>query len=159
MIDLIKYADRLKVTSKEGLQYVYDFIRKKNIILQSEELIRQCILHYLVDELEISINLIKSEKGIKVNKLYRRCDIIAYHKNGHPLLIVECKSAKVKLDQKVFNQIAMYNIPLRVPFLMVSNGKETYFCQIDFENKSYVFLDALPPYDIMVEKSKFEENN
>lgn len=157
MLNLLKYIDRLRTSEEKGVTYVYDFIRRKNLVLQAEEMVRQCVLHYLVDELGISKNFIKSEKGIKVNKLLRRCDIIAYTRNGDPILIVECKSPKVKLNQKVFNQIAMYNLPLQVPYLMVTNGKDNYFCKIDFDRERFEFLEELPSYDLMIENITFDK--
>ena len=158
MIDLKKYIDRLQIQNDTDNTFIYDIIRKKNLVFQAEELIRQCILHYLIDELKFSKNHIKVEKGIKVNNLYKRCDIIVYDRNGNPILLVECKSPKVKVDQKVFNQIAMYNIPLQVPFLMVSNGDQTYFCEINFKNKSYEFLEELPTYEKIIENVNFDKN-
>ncbi len=157
-INLITYTEKLKINSINGVKYVYDIIRKKDLILQSEELVRQCIIHYLIEKLQISKNLIQVEKGIKVNKLYRRCDILVTDRNNNSILLIECKSAKQKLDQKVFNQIAMYNLPLKVPFLMVSNGNENFFCQIDFEKETFEFIEELPSFENMVEKTKFEKN-
>lgn len=151
-IDLLKYASDLQISKKEGKSFVKDIIRKKEIFLLPEELVRQCVIHFLVREREISKNLMRVEKGIKVNGLFRRCDIIVYDRNALPLLIVECKSPSVKLDQKVFSQIAMYNIPLRVPYLMVTNGATNYFCKIDFEKKDYSFLDELPSFEEMLIK-------
>ena len=157
-LNLIKYTDHLRITKDGEISYVYDIIRKKNLVLLAEELVRQCIIHYFVDQLKISKNLIWVEKGIKVNDLSRRCDIILVDRNANPILLVEVKSPKVKLNQKVFNQIAMYNLPLKVPYLMVSNGKDSYFCKIDFERKSYEFLSELPTYEIMLKKYKLDKN-
>ena len=156
-LNLIKYTDHLRITKDGEISYVYDIIRKKNLVLLSEELVRQCIIHYFVDELKISKNLIWVEKGIKVNDLSRRCDIILIDRNANPILLVEVKSPKVKLNQKVFNQIAMYNLPLKVPYLMVSNGKDSYFCKIDFEHKKYEFLSELPTYEVMLNKHKLNQ--
>ncbi len=158
MLDLLKYSDRLRTSSENGTTYVYDILRKKNIILQAEEFVRQCVVHFLVDEMKISTNLIKSEMGINVNNLSRRCDLITYDRNGIPILLVECKRPQVTLNQKVFNQIAMYNLPLNVPYLMVTNGTKTYFCEIDKDSNNISFLDELPFYENMIEKANFIKN-
>ena len=152
-LNLLKYAEELQISKKEGKSFVKDIIRKKDIFLLPEELVRQCVIHFLISEIKISKNLMRVEKGIKVNGLFRRCDVIVYDRNALPLLIVECKSPSVKLDLKVFSQIAMYNIPLRVPYLMVTNGASNYFCKIDFQTENYEFLDFLPLYDEMLKKN------
>jgi hypothetical protein len=61
-------------------------------------------------------------------------------------MIVECKSVKVKITQDVFNQIARYNMKLRVPFLVVTNGLQHYCCQMDYEKKSFKFISEIPLY-------------
>lgn len=149
MLDLISYTNDLEITQEDGKTFVYDVIRKKKLVLQPEELVRQCILHFLLKEVKVPHKHIKIEAGIKVNNLYRRCDIIVYNRNINPILLIECKTPGQKLNQKVFNQIAMYNLPLRVPYLMVSNGKQNYFCKIDFENETYTFLESLPDLKIL----------
>jgi hypothetical protein len=63
------------------------------------------------------------------------------------LLIVECKAASIKIDQKVFDQIARYNLALKVKYLVVTNGIEHYICRVDFEKNSYIFLEEIPDYE------------
>lgn len=151
-IDLLKYVGRLQVSKRDAQSYVFDIVRKKEVVLQPEEVVRQCTLHFLIEELAISKNLVRVEKGIKVNGLIRRCDIVVYDRNALPVLIIECKKPAHHLTQKVFNQIAMYNIPMKVPYLMLTNGADNYFCKIDFENSTYHFMDMLPSYDQMLRK-------
>jgi hypothetical protein len=47
----------------------------------------------------------------------------------------------------VFNQIARYNMTLKVEFLMVTNGLKHYCCKIDFENEKFIFLNDIPTYE------------
>jgi len=37
---------------------------------------------------------------------------------------------------------------LKAEYLMVTNGHNHYFCQMDFENEKYEFLDELPDYKL-----------
>ena len=48
--------------------------------------------------------------------------------------------------QKTFDQIARYNLKLKAQYLMVTNGLNHYFCQMDFENEKYLFLRELPEF-------------
>jgi predicted type IV restriction endonuclease len=43
----------------------------------------------------------------------------------------------VKLAQATFDQIARYNMTMNAQYLMVTNGLNHYFCQMDFENEKY----------------------
>ena len=77
----------------------------------------------------------------------KRADIAAFGTKGQPLLIVECKASSVKINQKVFDQVARYNLALKVKYLVVTNGLEHYVCQIDFEKNSYAFLEEIPDFE------------
>ena len=76
--------------------------------------------------------------------LSRRFDIVAYQKDLIPFLLIECKAPKVPITQDTFDQIAQYNMSLTVPFLWVTNGKTNYCCQMDYDLRSYTFLDHIP---------------
>ncbi len=143
-IDFLKYSDDLKIKQGDDKKFVWDEIRKKWYVLLPEEMVRQLVVKYLIKELAYNKNRIKLEKYLKVNNLERRCDILIYDKNLEPFLLVECKRPNIEINQKVFDQIALYNIELQVPFLMVTNGIQTYCCEIDIDKKKYTFLNELP---------------
>jgi hypothetical protein len=71
---------------------------------------------------------------------------VIYNPDGSIYLIVECKSPKIKINQDVFDQIARYNLVLNAKYLMVTNGLNHYYCQMDFENEQYHFLKDIPDY-------------
>ncbi len=71
-------------------------------------------------------SLIFVEKEFKLNNLSKRSDAVIYNRAGNPFLILECKATSVKVDQKVFDQIARYNMKLKVDFLIVTNGFEHF---------------------------------
>jgi len=72
-----------------------------------------------------------------------RCDILVFNTRHQPMLIVECKSVKINLSQKVFDQVARYNMKLKVPLLMVTNGIQHIFARIDFKENSYQYIEEL----------------
>lgn len=133
-----------KVKREKEQSFIFDIIRKKYLLLTPEEWVRQHWLHYLVLEKKYPRSRIAVEMPTKLNKLAKRCDIVVYGKNGTPQLIVECKAGDVKISQKVFDQIARYNLSLKVKYLVVSNGSKSFCCEIDFENRKYHFLESLP---------------
>lgn len=137
-----KYNFRIQ---KDGDQSsIFDIIRKKFVALTPEEWVRQHWIHYLIEEKKYPRSLFALEKMIELNKLSKRCDIVIYNREGKPFLIVECKSPDVKISQKVFDQIARYNLTLQVKYLVVSNGSEHHCCKIDFAKKTYNFIQLLP---------------
>jgi hypothetical protein len=45
------------------------------------------------------------------------------------------QSSWSKIAQATFDQIARYNMTLNADYLMVTNGMNHYFCQMDFKMK------------------------
>ncbi|MNE47247.1 hypothetical protein D3C80_1416420 [compost metagenome] len=71
-----------------------------------------------------------------------------YNPDGSIFIVIECKAPEVKITQATFDQIARYNMTMKSQFLMVTNGLNHYFCQMDFENEKYQFLQELPDYSL-----------
>lgn len=145
-IDLLTRQDQLRVKVQEGTRYLFDPIRKKWLVIQPEELVRQLIILYLIEEKHYNKNRINIEMGLQVNELQKRCDILIYDENMDPFLLVECKAPSVNVSQATFRQIANYNLPLKVPYLLVTNGVVNYCCRMDYENESFEFVNTIPHY-------------
>jgi len=128
---------------------IFDEIRKKFIILTPEEWVRQHVIQFLLVEKKYPKSLINVEKILKVNDLRKRYDIVVFNPDGSIFILIECKAPEIKTAQATFDQIARYNMTLKAQFLMVTNGHNHYFCQMDFENEKYQFLTELPTYKIL----------
>ncbi len=122
---------------------MWDIVRKKYLVLQPEELVRQLVVHWIVYDLGISPNRIQIERQFKINNKIVRFDIIAYSRDAEPLLLVECKSHKELLNQKVFDQIAVYQKIIKAPYLLLTNGIDTYLALIDDHSQRYLFEESL----------------
>ena len=129
-----------KIKNNGNGDYIFDEIRKKYIKLTKEEWVRQNCVKFLINEKNFSPVLINIEKTIKINKLIKRYDIVVYKPDGEIKLLVECKSPEIKINQKTFDQIAIYNMNLKSELLMVTNGLRHYYCEINYNNKCYTFL-------------------
>lgn len=140
------YSFTLK--NRENKTYIFDLIRKKNVLLTPEEWVRQHCLHFLISELGYPKSHINVEKQIKINGQLKRYDIVVYNSLGEVLILVECKAPSVPISQNTFDQIARYNMALNSTFLMLTNGREHYFCVMDFENQTYRFIRELPKYSL-----------
>lgn len=139
-----EYNFRFK--NKENKALIFDVIRKKFIVLKPEEWVRQHCLKFLIEDKKYPKALINVEKSLKINNLTKRYDIVIYNSDGSIYLIVECKSPKIKISQDAFDQIARYNLTLKASYLMVTNGLNHYYCNIDLKNESYNFLKEIPSY-------------
>ncbi|MDA3815870.1 MAG: type I restriction enzyme HsdR N-terminal domain-containing protein [Prolixibacteraceae bacterium] len=150
-LPILNFPDaELRFKEIRGKIHVLDVSRKKYVVLTPEEWVRQRCLHYLRDYKKYPGSLLSVEKGIKVNNREFRYDLVAYNKTANPVLLVECKAPDVEIDQKVFDQIAVYNFELKVPYLLVTNGIDHYCCRVDFMSRQYSFLREVPDYKEVV---------
>ena len=138
------YSFRFK--NSENKVSIFDEIRKKFILLTPEEWVRQHVVQFLLQDKNYPKSYINVEKLIKINDLSKRYDGVVFQPNGEIFLLIECKAPEVPISQQTFDQIARYNLVLKAKYLMVTNGLNHYFCQMDFENEKYVFLRELPEY-------------
>lgn len=135
---------RFRFKNSENNLAIFDVLRKKFILLSPEEWVRQHTVHFLIEEKNFPKQLLNVEKILKVNGLTKRYDVVAYNPDGSIKLLVECKAPQVKISQATFDQIARYNLSLNAEYLMVTNGLQHYFCQMDYEAENYRFLPDLP---------------
>ena len=138
------YTFRFK--NSENKVSIFDEIRKKFILLTPEEWVRQHVIKFLMDEKNYPKSYINVEKVVKINGMNKRYDIVVFNKNGSIFLLIECKAPEITIDQKTFDQIARYNMILNANYLMVTNGLNHYFCEMDFEKEQYSFLKELPEF-------------
>ncbi len=138
------YSFRLKKVDNKV--FIFDEIRKKFVMLQPEEWVRQHVVRFLIEERNFPKSLINVEKELTINRLTKRYDVVVFSKSGEVFLVVECKAPTIPITQDVFDQVARYNLVLKSQFLMVTNGLQHYFCQMDYQNNKYVFLKDLPHF-------------
>ena len=143
-LNFSSYAFRLK--SSENKTLIFDIIRKKYVVLTPEEWVRQHVLRFLLEEKNYPASLIAVERQLKIHTRTKRTDIVVYNTQGTPEVLIECKAPSVKITQDAFDQIARYNLTANASYLMVTNGLSHFFCQIDAENETYVFLKDIPEY-------------
>ena len=139
------YSFRFK--NSENKVSIFDAIRKKFVVLQPEEWVRQHCVQYLIEEKKYPKSLINVEKELKINDLKKRYDIVIFNPDGSIHLIVECKAPKIKVNQDTFDQVARYNLALNATYLMVTNGINHYYCAMDFDAERYHFLENIPNYN------------
>lgn len=145
-LDFLQFQPALRISKTAEGRVVFDPIRRKRVALTPEEVLRQLVLLYLLEAKAYPANRIRSEIGLTLNGMPKRCDIAVFDAALQPWLLVECKSPKVVLNQAAFEQVARYNLQFRAPYLAVTNGLATYSAALDFEAESVAFLPDLPEY-------------
>lgn len=146
-LNMPDYSDHIRLRKQDEQLQIFDSIRGKWLVLTPEEWVRQNTIIYISDTLEAPMSRIANEVTINYNGLTKRCDSIIYDDYGNPLIIIEYKRTDVAITQRVFDQIAIYNLQLRVPYLIVSNGLQHLLCKVDFENRKYIFAQQWPKYN------------
>ena len=125
---------------------IFDFLRRRHVALTPEEWVRQHFVHFLVEHKGYPKGLLANEVELSVGEKNLRCDSILYDPSLKPRMIVEYKAPSVVVTQKVFQQIATYNLLRHVDYLVVSNGLTHYCVKMDYDNQKYLFLDDIPDY-------------
>tara|TARA_B100000941_G_scaffold274986_1_gene236519 strand:+ start:307 stop:753 length:447 start_codon:yes stop_codon:yes gene_type:complete len=135
-----------KIKSKENRDYIFDEVRKKYVRLNNEEWVRQNCIKYIISKYKYPISHINVEKTLIYNNLKKRYDIVVLDKNGEILILIECKSTTIKIDQKTFDQIFRYNLKFKSRFFLITNGLDHYKFTIDNKLKIIKFIDEFPKY-------------
>jgi hypothetical protein len=135
-----------KIREENGQLTLFDEIRKREIIITPEEWVRQHFVQYLITQKNYPKTLMKLEGGHKLHGKQQRSDIVVFNKEGGKILLVECKAPSVAINQKVFDQVARYNMVHKIALLAVTNGLQHYYCRINFEQQDYQFIEELPAY-------------
>ena len=137
----------MHIRTQNGKQYVLCAWRRKYVRLTPEELVRQTTLQLLEDRYGFPHGLIGVEIPIEVAGLKKRCDAIVYNQQMQPLMLLEFKAPSVALTQEVFDQAAIYNRHLQVPYLMLCNGQRSIIAQV--LEQQYQFLNHIPNFEML----------
>ena len=145
LLNLPQYSFRIK--EKLGKKLIFDGFRRRWVALTPEEWVRQNFALYLTEVKHFPASLVAIERSLRMNQRDFRSDIVLFSKSGNPIVLVECKAPEVRISQQVFDQIARYNLDLRVSYLIVTNGMTHYCCKFDQQQLTYTFLPEIPDYN------------
>lgn len=111
---------------ENGIEFIFDSIRKQWLVLNEEEWVRQNFIQYLTQTLGYPSSFIAVEKEIKLGELNKRFDILVYDPKHQPWMMIECKATAVSLNDGTLQQVLRYNVSVPVSFLIITNGHYTY---------------------------------
>ena len=133
---------------------MYDPVRKKEVAHTPEEEVRQMLIAHLHTACGAPYHLISCEFVLKAGRKPYRADLVLFDRKGQPLLIAECKAPSIPIDRSVFEQIATYNRVLKVPYLLLTNGTNTYFCRHNPLENRYEALSEIPSFTEMLTQNR-----
>ena len=145
---LLFKSDKHRLKVDNGVEKVFDPVRTKWLVLTPEEVVRQAILRFLNESFEYPFSVVNCEGGFKLGERTKRPDAV-YYKDGKPVMLVECKSPFVEIDQKVLDQASRYNLHFKVPYILLTNGLMAFVFK---ENSQGM-------YEILKEMPRFSEIN
>ncbi len=134
----------VKVKDIDNKKFIWDRVRKKYVSLQPEELQRQILIDILIEKYAYPVGLFSVETGIKVGKLKKRFDLMILSPSGLPLLLAECKSENVPIDEEGLRQLMIYNKEIKAEILLLFNGNDLYCWKLKEGN--YLQIQKIPTY-------------
>lgn len=135
-----------RIQTKGSKEVIFDPVRKRMVALTPEEWVRQHLIQLLVNEMHVPLHMIACERGLEVNRMQKRFDVVVFKPDGLPALLIECKAPHVAISEETFYQIAGYNLSLRVHYLFMTNGLNHICGKIDYTTGKLVFLEKIPDY-------------
>ncbi|UYZ64629.1 type I restriction enzyme HsdR N-terminal domain-containing protein [Hymenobacter weizhouensis] len=135
-----------KLTQSGETIFIWDVLRRKQVVCTPEEWVRQHVVHYLIDHLGFPKGLLSLERSHVYNQRRKRTDLHALDPDGRPLLLVECKAASVPLTPAVAMQIATYNQTVGAPLLLATNGVQHCCWRVHSLERTTQALTFIPTY-------------
>jgi hypothetical protein len=146
MISLNLPTYEIKISGTPERPTILDILRRKYVALTPEEWVRQHFVHFLIEQKGYPATLLANEVKLKVGNKDLRADSVLYDRDLRPRIIIEYKAPTIPITQRVFDQITVYNLLLKVDYLIVSNGMQHYCCKMDYDNQKYIYLQDIPDY-------------
>ena len=125
-----------KIKKENNNNLIFDEIRKKWLVLNPEEWVRQNFIRFIISK-KYPKSLINCEKSFYINNVLKRYDIVVYNNKGEVEILVECKSPSVKIRKEHFDQVMRYNTQLNSDIVIVTNGITHFYFKFNNETKKY----------------------
>ena len=135
---------------ENGQRQVFDGVRKRFVALTPEEWVRQHFVNYLLEYKGYPPGLLSIEHPVLVNGMQQRADIVVFKRDGSPLVVIECKAPSVVVTKETYAQAARYNLSIKAPILMVTNGINHFCSLINLESKAFKPVLEIPRYEMAI---------
>ena len=148
------------IFKRQGKECYLDPIRDKLIYITPEETVRQQVLAYLINELEVPKDMILVEEHLSHYNIdsKRRVDIVINVPLNETELVamavIECKAPDIVLGEEVEKQLDDYIQLLGCDYAVMTNGYESFCYHYSEEEENYRRIASLPTYEDMI-KGKY----
>ena len=132
----------VKIDSSDGSLRIYDDVRRKYVALTPEEWVRQHCAHWLKSR---GYPMGRCSVERTVDRSGMRYDLMWVDSNLSPFLLVECKAPDVRITGDTLRQSAWYNITLRAPYVLLTNGRSAFCARVDRDGAVDILPD-IPDY-------------
>lgn len=136
---------QFKLKVDKGVQQIFDSFRKKYVVLNPEEWVRQNLLQALVSNYQYPKGRIAVEKELIVNNMKKRYDVVIYDEDRKPWMVIECKAPNIPISSSTLLQASNYYKNLLCPYIMLCNGEQTFVAAIALGTFSW--LEHVPAYN------------
>lgn len=141
---------------RNGKECYLDPIRKRLIYITPEETVRQKVISFLIESLDVPSEMIAVEEHLSHYGIEskRRADIVIHQVDDtgetvSPIAVIECKAPNVFLSERTANQMLDYADSLECEYAVMTNGFD-YFCyRYDEKSNEYFEIKRLPSYSEM----------
>jgi hypothetical protein len=117
---------------------VFDPVRRKSVLAQPEEKVRQSLVRWLIETVKVPARLIAVEYSLSAldKGCRKRADVVAWRPGGVqgkgglvPWLLAECKAPGIPLGDSVADQVRGYAEKIRARYVLITNGTRTRYFQ------------------------------
>jgi hypothetical protein len=122
MIKIDYPQQQFRIRAENNIEFIFDGVRRSWLRLTPEEWVRQNFVQYLIQVKNYPASFLAIEKEIQLGELKKRFDILVYDKEHKPWMMIECKEMNVHLDEKVLQQVLLYNMAVPVRYMIITNG-------------------------------------
>lgn len=133
-----------RIRNEQGIEQIFDPIRKIWLTLTPEEWVRQNFLQYLLQVMKYPSTLVAIEKGILLGEVKKRFDLLVYDNEHRPWMLIECKSMDILLSEETLQQALRYNSSVQVRYIIITNGNDCYAWQK--QGNDLELIDRLPAF-------------
>lgn len=151
------------IYKRNGKDCYLDPVRKMLIYVTPEETVRQKVISYLINSLEVPIEMIAVEEHLSHYGIEskRRADIVIHQIEDieNPMValaVIECKAPNVFLSERTANQMFDYAETLGCEYAVMVNGIDFYSYKYNENLEEYIPIERLPSYQEM-SNGVFEE--
>ncbi|RMF29426.1 MAG: type I restriction enzyme HsdR N-terminal domain-containing protein [Bacteroidetes bacterium] len=145
-LELTAMHHHLKLRKAERGTEVWCPVRRRWVVFEPEEMVRQLLIQRLVATEGYPLSRLSVERGLQVNSLQRRFDLLVYDPAVQPFLLVECKAPSVPIAGEGLRQLSNYNHAVRAPYLLITNGIDSFCFEMHYRKGKAEPLPHLPPY-------------